>query len=253
MSLAASPERQWNLFRKSGVEIKGENSVFKSKIRPIIIPQFEHGRLAGTFASQWGNQDFKRPVIDFDSFVEGVTFHDWHYGVIDNLAIGGSTEEAWLELVRKGVDYWFEDPVTDIVVKLHIRRLLSSQDTPERNALIERIEERIVVRLPHTPFSREQFEWADRITKFCDQMAFDFSFESSMKAALVVFADEQANKEINITYEIKPQGQIEISPWPFSVEAFRGFIIGYNQQGYPDTLKPEMIHFHCEKSTDASE
>lgn len=222
--------------------------MFKSKTRPIIIPQYEHGRLAGTFASLWGNQDFERPVIDFDSFVQGVTFHDWHYGVVDNLAIGDSTEDDWLELVQKGVDFWFDDPVTDIVVKLHIRRLLSGQDTPDRNAFIKQIENRIALRLPQTPFSQEQFERADRITKLCDQVAFDFCFEAPMKATLPVFSDEKASKETAIAYEIKPEGQIEISPWPFSVNAFDGFIIAYHQQGYPERLKPEMIHFHCEKS-----
>ena len=221
--------------------------MFKSKMRPIIIPQYEHGRLAGTFASLWGNQAFKRPVIDSDSFVKGVTFHDWHYEVIDNLAIGESKEEDWLELVQKGVDYWFDDPVTDIVVKLHIKRLLSSQVSAARESLMDQIEDRIAVQLTKTNFFREQFERIDRITKFCDQRAFDFCFEAPMKATLAVFADETASKETNIEYEIKPQGLIEISPWPFLANAFGGFVIGYHQQGYPETLKPEMINFHCKK------
>ena len=221
--------------------------MFRSKTRSIIIPQYEHGRLAGIFASLWGNQDFRRPVIDFDAFIQGVTFHDWHYGVIDNLAIGESTEEDWLEVVRRGVDFWFDDPITDIVVKLHIKRLLGGQDTTARNALIDQIEARISSRLPETPFTLKQFEWADRITKFCDQVAFDFCVEAPMKASHVVFEDEKASKETNIAFEIKPEGQIEISPWPFSVKAFSGFMIGYQQQGYPETLIPEIIHYHCEK------
>ena len=227
--------------------------MFKSKIRPVIIPQFEHGRLAGTLASLWGNQNFERPVLNFDSFVQGVTFHDWHYGVVDNLEIGGSNEEAWLELVRKGVDYWFTDPNTDIIVKLHIKRLLSSQVSTARESLMDQIERRIAVRLPETSFSREQFEWADRITKFCDRLAFDFSFEEPIKASLLVFADQQASKEANITYEIKAEGQIQISPWPFTVNAFSGFIIGYNELFFPEILRPQLIHFHCEKSIDVSE
>ena len=221
--------------------------MFKSKMRPITVPQYEHGRLAGTLASQWGNQDFKKPLIDFDSFVQGVTFHDWHYGVVDNLAIGESTEEDWLEIVREGVNFWFDNPITDIVVKLHIIRLLSGQVSTARESLMDQIEHRITVRLPETQFAREQFEWADRITKFCDRLAFDFCFEMPMKATLPVYADQKANKETNITYEIKPEGQIEISPWPFSVKAFSGFMIGYQQQGYPKTLKPEIIHYYCEK------
>ena len=109
------------------------------------------------------------------------------------------------------------------------------------------IEDRIAVRLPQTHFSREQFEKIDRITKFCDQLAFDFCFEAPMKVTLPVFADEKASKATNIEYEIKPEGQISITPWPFSVNAFGGFIIGYDQQCYPETLKPQIIQFHCKK------
>jgi hypothetical protein len=52
--------------------------MFKSKVRPIAIPQYEHGRLTGTLAAMWGNDDIDRPVIDFASFVRGVALHDWH-------------------------------------------------------------------------------------------------------------------------------------------------------------------------------
>ena len=31
----------------------------KSKVRRMVIPQYEHGRLAGTFAWLWGNHDFE--------------------------------------------------------------------------------------------------------------------------------------------------------------------------------------------------
>ena len=99
--------------------------MFKSKVRPIVISQYEHGRLAGTLAAMWGNDDFDKPVIDFTSFVWGVTLHDWHYGVVDNVPIGEANEADWLAMVRKGVDHWFDDPITDIVTKLHMRRLLA--------------------------------------------------------------------------------------------------------------------------------
>ena len=34
--------------------------MFRSKARPIVIPQYEHGRLAGTLAQHWGNDHFDR-------------------------------------------------------------------------------------------------------------------------------------------------------------------------------------------------
>jgi hypothetical protein len=218
--------------------------MFKSKVRPIVISQYEHGRLAGTLAAIWGNNDFDRPVIDFLAFVRGVTLHDWHYGVIDNLPIGEGSEDDWLATVRKGVAYWIDDPITDIVVKLHIKRLLNGRNTRDTEILMNHIELRITERVPQTPFSRQQFEWADKITRFCDQLAFDFSFETPMEATYSVYTKVNTNQETSVSYKIKPGGQIEVTPWPFSVNTFSGIMIGYQQADYPETLTPEVVHFH---------
>jgi hypothetical protein len=67
--------------------------MFRSKNQPSVIPQYEHGRMAGILASHWGNDSFDRPAIDFERWVAGVAFHDWHYGVLDNLPIGEASPE----------------------------------------------------------------------------------------------------------------------------------------------------------------
>jgi len=46
--------------------------MFKSKQRPIAIPQWEHQKLAGTLALLWGNATFERPPIPFESFLTGI-------------------------------------------------------------------------------------------------------------------------------------------------------------------------------------
>ena len=53
-----------------------EYFMFKSKVRPINVPQYEHGRLSGAFALLWGNEVFDRPEFNFDSFVQGVALHE---------------------------------------------------------------------------------------------------------------------------------------------------------------------------------
>ena len=57
--------------------------MFKSKLRPIITPQAEHGKQAGLLASLWGNETFDKPPVDFSAFVNGVVLHDWAYGLLD--------------------------------------------------------------------------------------------------------------------------------------------------------------------------
>ena len=87
--------------------------MFKSKIQPLIIPQYEHGRMSGILAAHWGNDAFDRPAIDFDRWVAGVAFHDWHYGVLDNLPILEASETAWVALTRRAVVEHFDDPIVE--------------------------------------------------------------------------------------------------------------------------------------------
>jgi hypothetical protein len=217
--------------------------MFKSKTRSIIIPQSEHGRLAGMLALLWGNADFDRPALDFAAFVDGVILHDWNYGLIDTLPIMEAGEEEWLAMARRGVEHTFENPITDIVVKLHLKRLLKSHDYPERQKLVRVIDGQVAARLPQTGFTLADFEWADKITRFCDMVAFDFSFEQPTTATIDLYARCDVDQMIPVTYEIKPDSKIHVDPWPFSVPCYSDFIFGYQRAGYPDNLCPVIIKF----------
>jgi len=223
--------------------------VFRSKTRPVIIPQYEHGRVAGTLASLWGNAQFDRPALDFPAFVQGVAFHDWHYGVLDTVAVGGGDPAAWLSIVRKGVAHRFDAPVTDIVAKLHIRRLLTMKESPEYGELVEEIDARIRDRLPASGASLEQLQWADRITEFCDDVAFDFCFEQPVRRTVGVHGRAYSNESTPLSYEIQAGGMIRVEPWPFSVESFSGLAVGYEEVGYPEALVPLLIPFSVQRAS----
>jgi len=218
--------------------------MFKSKTRSIIIPQSEHGRLSGVLASLWGNEAFDRPAFDFAAFVEGVILHDWNYGLVDTLPIMEAGEEEWLAMAARGVHHTFENPITDIVVKLHLKRLLNSHDYPERQELVRVIDKHVAVRLPQTGFALADFEWADKITRFCDMVAFDFSFERPTTETIELYDRCGSDQLTPITYQINPNGKIHIDPWPFSVPCYAGFILGYQREGYPDNLCPVIVEFH---------
>jgi len=218
--------------------------MFKSKTRSIIIPQSEHGRLSGVLASLWGNDDFDRPALDFTPFVNGVILHDWNYGLVDILPIMEAVEAEWLEMAARGVNHTFDNPITDIVVKLHLKRLLNSHNYPERQKLARMIDGQVAARLPQTKFTLADFQWADKITRFCDMVAFDFSFEQPTTETIELFARRDATQTIPVTYQIKRNGVIEIDPWPLSVPRHTGFIFGYHREGYPDNLCPVIIEFY---------
>lgn len=218
--------------------------MFKSKVRPIVIPQFEHARLAGTMALMWGNDQFDRPEIDFDKFVEGVTLHDWQYGHIDTLSLGDASEEAWLELMASGVDLEFADPTVEVVAKLHMKRLLRRPVSIGRQDLAKVFEDRISQVVAKNNLSREKFEWADSITRFCDSFAFDFAYGEPTSWNMPISAKTTSREKTSIGYELKANGLAHVHPWPFSAPSISGVISGYQLYGYPERLVPEAIQFH---------
>jgi hypothetical protein len=219
--------------------------MFKSKTRPINIPQYEHGRLSGELAAAWGNEAFDRPAIEMGAFIQGVALHDWHYGPVDNLPIGEASVADWLVAVHRGAELWFADPVTDIVAKLHLKRLISHFESPVLVELGDHIEARVTERLPQTDYSREQFEWAGRITRFCDTLAFDFSFEQPDSKTVTICSRTGKTDTVAVTYAINPPGEITVTPWPFNRPVISGILIGYERAGYPDKLQPTVIQYYC--------
>lgn len=226
--------------------------MFKSKIRPVVYSQYEHGRLAGTLARNWGNDQFERPPFDFDAFADGITLHDWGYGVLDNVPIGEASEEAWLEVVRQGLNTRFTHPVTDIVAKLHIRRLLSWDPSPVRERFINEIDEHVESRLRNAGIKRvskgvlelKDFQRVDKITQLCDTISFDFCFEKPRKRALSVFAGQDSTVLSEIHYEIRPGGEVRVDPWPFTVTDISGILYAFLRERYPQKLDPIIVPFN---------
>jgi hypothetical protein len=225
--------------------------MFKSKVREVNFSQYEHGRLAGTLARHWGNEEFARPELNFEAFADGVTLHDWGYGVLDNLPIGEMDDEAWLQVVRKGIDKIYDHPDTTIIVRLHIRRLLTLNPSPERQAYIDEIDARIASQLnaaveldPESIHShRERYERADKITQLCDMISFDFCFESPRRRSIEVYADPSATATTAITYKIRPGGEVRVEPWPFSVAELSGILYAFRRANYPQRLDPVIVPY----------
>ena len=222
--------------------------MFKSQTRPILFTQFDHGRPAGTAAQAWGNEDFDRPALDFPAFVAGVTLHDWGYGILDNLPIGEVTDEDWLQIVRNGVEKRFDHPTTDIVVKLHIRRLLSMYSSPERTAWIKRIDELVDGRLPEAGAPLAEFQRADKITQLCDMISFSFCFDTAVQRTYEVFNRQDSSETTSITFKIKPVGEIIVAPWPFSVPVIFGVTYAFESAGYPGALNPLVVPYYIQSN-----
>jgi hypothetical protein len=216
--------------------------MFRSKQRPVVIPQWEHQKLAGTLALLWGNAEFERPLVPFESFLTGVGLHDRAYGPLDNLPIGGIPEQDWLALTRSGFEMAWADPIADLITKIHLKRLASYGSAPVRQALTVEMAQAIQAQIQRHGLVAATFERIDRITDLCDRIAFDFCFEAPAEGEVGIFPRNDRDEEVAVGYRI--QGStIQVEPWPFAVESHAGYLVGYQLEGYPAVLEPIMVPY----------
>ena len=214
--------------------------MFRSKIRPIIIPQLEHARLSGFLAYFWGNKLVAPPSVDKDSFVSGVTHHDRGYDPFDTMGIGETDAAVWLATQKRGIQRELANPVADAVALMHIRRLLNYADGDSAKDVIALAGERIEEAIAQTPYQRQDFERADTITNLCDMISFAFCFEEPRQFMQSVFSNEDS---VEIQVQFLGAGKIALDPYPLSILELRGFILGYEASSYPDHPQPMMVEY----------
>src|SRR5437763_1730893 len=145
--------------------------VFRSRRRAVVYPQAEHGRMAGAIAASWRREAIPLP---FESWVRGVTLHDRGYGELDDDELLSIPQERWAgEIQTRGFRERSGDDVADLVVALHIRRLIGDDlEHPARAALAREID----VALGEVSGDARA---ADKATHVCDAVAFAFCFEEA--------------------------------------------------------------------------
>jgi hypothetical protein len=220
--------------------------VFRSKRRPIVFPQSEHLRLAGDLALFWGNGAFDAPPVERVSFVAGVALHDRGYGPVDSDGIGEMTEERWLAITRRGFAMQSGDPIADMIVRFHLRRLASYEDTPGRRALCAEMDAAITAAfnsaLAGSDLSWDTFERLDCITRFCDCVSFDFCFEAPVEGSVSIYPWNRGREQVEVGYRVE-EGRITIDSWPLSVPSHAGYLVGYLTEGYPQRQTPVVVPY----------
>ena len=210
--------------------------MFKSKKRHIVVPQREHARLSASIAELWGNKNFDRPTLPFDSFVLGVALHDRGYSDLDNVSIGEVETSQWLEVHKRAAEQTHKDPITEVVVLMQLRRLVGYNKTAERKTFVEELGKQINDHIEKYSLNLAEVEWADRITNLCDNIAFDFCFELPRKSSVDIFAKHSNSEATSIAYEITGDSEIIIDPWPLNTSRHQMSLVGYQADGYPDQL-----------------
>jgi hypothetical protein len=198
--------------------------LFRSTRRDVVYPQAEHARLAGAVAAAFRPEDVPLP---FESWVRGVTLHDRGYGELDDDPIGETSQERWAgEIQTAGFRANSGDAVADLVVALHIRRLIGDDvEHPARAALAREIDEALGA-------VSTEARAADRLTELCDSVAFAFCFEKAASGNVAETA-----------FEYDGGSRIALHPWPLAVPSLRGVVQGFASDGYPERLEPVVSLF----------
>ncbi|MBE0691011.1 MAG: hypothetical protein IH587_12910, partial [Anaerolineae bacterium] len=176
------------------------------------------------------------------------------YGQLDYDPIGEVDPETWLAIQRRGITQGADDATSNAISLLHMKRLVDRSGSAQPyDDLVALAEQQIANSVASTGIEREAFDWADKITNWCDDVAFDFSMETHLHQAGNVCTRVDSLDSVTIEYDLRPDGVIAVRPWPFSVESYSGFIIGYEIEGYPERLEPVLMPFYLTPWPDQSD
>jgi len=221
--------------------------MFKSKRRPIVTPQSEHLKLVGTLAMLWGNDEFDAPPIERASLIAGIGLHDRGYGYLDNAPIGGMSNSEWFPIAHRTFYMPCSDVVADTIVKYHFRRLASYDPSDERQALAAEFSTAIDAQLKEHNLSKVLFDRIDRITNLCDSLSFSLCFDVPVSGEKTIFPRNGEDREVTIKYHVE-NGLISADPWPFAVDSYRGYLVAYQSDGYPEALDPVILPFELRRN-----
>ena len=208
-----------------------------------MFPQREHARLSAALADAWS--DAFAPVrLPRARFVRGVAEHDRGYAEHDVDEIGQVTRDRWLAIQEHGFAPTRDDTVVDLVVALHVRRLVSSGDDDGSRRVLRAMDDALPALVREAGVSTDEAAAADRITNLCDRISFDFCLEQPDSDGVDVLGGD--GTPVRVAYEVDGRGTIALDPWPLDRPTLDGTVLGYAADGYPDVLEEVRTPFAVE-------
>ena len=206
----------------------------------MVFPQSEHAVLAAAIASAW-NEAIAPIRLPREPFVRGVARHDRGYDEHDVDEIGQVSRERWLAIQELGFAPTRHDPVVDLVVALHLRRLVSGGDDEGSGRLLRVMDGALPGLVRGAGVPAGDAAAADRITDLCDRISFDFCLEEPGSGGLDVLGVDGSPE--HISYTVDGLGKIALDPWPLDRPALGGTVLAYAAGRYPDVLEPAPTPF----------
>ena len=217
--------------------------MFRSRRREVVFPQREHARFAAAIADAWSNA-FAAIRLPRERFVLGVAEHDRGYAEHDADEIGNLPPGRWLKIQERGFAPTGEDAVVDLVVALHVRRLVSSGRDEQTRRVLAAMDTELPALVHAAGVSADDAAAADRITDLCDRISFDFCLEEPAAGSVAVLRADGASTEVR--YTIDGHGAVTLEPWPLARARLTGMVEGFAGERYPDALLPVPTPFVVE-------
>jgi Protein of unknown function (DUF3891) len=213
--------------------------MFRSTRRSVVFPQAVHARLAASIAAVWGNPPFERPAVPFASFVHGVALHDRGYGELDTDGVGEVPPQRWIEIQRQGFAPRGDDPIVDLVVALHVHRLVSKPRDPVEAAALPEMEAALPALLGAAGVAEGDAKAINSITHLCDRISLTICFEEASEWTQPV-VPEAGQPPVDVTFMFEGEGRGTLSPWPLGIHSFTAVVPAYRADDYPETLSPQI-------------
>jgi hypothetical protein len=214
--------------------------VFRSRRREVVFPQREHARFAASIAVAWS--DAFAPIrLPRERFVLGVAEHDRGYVEHDADEIGSLPAGRWLAIQERGFAAMHDDAVVDLVVGLHVRRLVSSGRDQATSSVLAAMDAEVPALVRAAGVSAEDACAADRVTDLCDRISFDFCLEEPASGSVEVVRNHGTATAVR--YVLDGHGAVTLEPWPLAVERLAGTVQAFAAERYPDDLEPVPTPF----------
>lgn len=210
----------------------------------LIIPQTEHQRFAADLARSWGGEGFAIPEVGLENLAASTYAHDRCYGELDCLEVGNTPRDEWLALRRRGLLMDGDNPVANALFCMHNMCLLKDAFDPDSVRLYNDSRARLGEIQAKIPFPLKELEAAFSLQRLCDEISYRCCRGEPARGSMVIWRNPASPRWVELEFEVLPNLNVTVKPWPFKPVELRGTITSYRSLGYfasPRRLEKEML------------
>lgn len=208
--------------------------MFKRKKQNLVIPQFEHTRLAATIANHFdfSNYDISKETIK--NLILSAAFHDRALYKKDLIDINEMKRSERKSLVDKYMKSKYENFELELFVMMHHSRLLN---WPGYLKMKWSFDERINEIVQKNNLDLKFYKKLDSLVGFFDHVSYDFCYQEMGKHKYKIF---DGTKIKTVQYKIN-EDSIEFFDIKLKSKKMETFIFTYKLNTYPKKLEPSVI------------